>query len=65
MVIKEEKCWGGINQEFGINRRTVLYIKWINNKDLYSTGFHFSFSFIGEGNGNPFQCFCLENPRDG
>ena len=22
-------------------------------------------SCIGEGNGNPFQCFCLENPRDG
>ena len=21
--------------------------------------------FWGEGNGNPFQCFCLENPRDG
>ena len=20
---------------------------------------------IGEGNGNPLQCFCLENPRDG
>ena len=20
---------------------------------------------IGEGNGNPFQCSCLENPRDG
>ena len=19
---------------------------------------------IGEGNGNPLQCFCLENPRD-
>ena len=27
--------------------------------------FHFSLSFIGEGNGNPFQCSCLENPRDG
>ena len=27
--------------------------------------FHFSFSCIGEGNGNPFQCSCLENPRDG
>ena len=27
--------------------------------------FHFSFSCIGEGNGNPLQCFCLENPRDG
>ena len=25
--------------------------------------FHFSLSCIGEGNGNPFQCSCLENPR--
>ena len=27
--------------------------------------FHFSLSRIGEGNGNPFQFSCLENPRDG
>ena len=27
--------------------------------------FHFSRSCIGEGNGNPLQCSCLENPRDG
>ena len=27
--------------------------------------FHFSFSCIGEGNGNPLQWSCLENPRDG
>ena len=27
--------------------------------------FHFSLSCIGEGNGNPLQCACLENPRDG
>ena len=27
--------------------------------------FHFSLSLIGEGNGNPLQCSCLENPRDG
>ena len=27
--------------------------------------FNFSFSCIGEGNGNPLQCSCLENPRDG
>ena len=27
--------------------------------------FHFSFSYTGEGNGNPLQCSCLENPRDG
>ena len=27
--------------------------------------FHFSVSCIGEGNGNPLQCSCLEYPRDG
>ena len=27
--------------------------------------FHFSLSCIGEGNGNPLWCPCLENPRDG
>ena len=27
--------------------------------------FHISLSCIGEGNGNPLQCSCLENARDG
>ena len=27
--------------------------------------FHFSLSCIGEGNGNPLQCSCLENPGTG
>ena len=27
--------------------------------------FHFSLSCTGEGNGDPLQCSCLENPRDG
>ena len=37
MVTKEE-MWGGKNQEFEINRYTLLYIKQINNKGLlYST----------------------------
>jgi len=27
--------------------------------------FHFLLSCIGEGNGNPLQCSCLESPRDG
>ena len=27
--------------------------------------FHFPLSCIGEGNGSPLQCSCLENPRDG
>ena len=26
---------------------------------------YFQFSRSGEGNGNPLQCSCLENPRDG
>ena len=27
--------------------------------------FHFSLSYIGEGNVNSLQCSCMENPRDG
>ena len=27
--------------------------------------FHFSLSCTGDGNGNPLQCSCLENPRNG
>ena len=27
--------------------------------------FHFSLSYIGEGNGTPLQCSCLGNPMDG
>ena len=36
--------------------------------DLGRRGFHLAFpihSDIGEGNGNPLECSCLENPRDG
>ena len=36
--------------------------EWDTTKRLH---FHFSLSCIGEGNGNPLQCSCLENPRDG
>ena len=32
---------------------------------LHLLRFHFSLSCIGEANGNPLQCSCLENPRDG
>ena len=31
----------------------------------WASSFDFSLSCIGEGNGNPLQCSCLENPRDG
>ena len=30
----------------------------------WATSFHFSFSYTGEGNDNPLQCSCLDNPRD-
>ena len=36
---------------------------WTQLSDFTFT-FHFPFC-IGEGNGNPLQCSCLENPRDG
>ena len=31
----------------------------------FTFNFHFPLSCIGEGDGSPPQCFCLENPRDG
>ena len=47
MVNKGERGWGGINQEFGISRYKLLYIKQINNKVLlYSTGNYIQYSVI-------------------
>ena len=38
----------------------------LQSRGLLGVGhFHFSLSCIGEGNGSPLQCSCLENPRDG
>ena len=37
---------------------------WTRLSDFTFT-FHFHLSCIGEGNGNPLHCSCLENPRDG
>ena len=38
---------------------------WQSSWNWLSVHFHFSLSCIGEGNGNPLQCSCLENPREG
>ena len=48
-------------------RSLVGYSPWgLKESDLTKwLHFHFSLSCIGEGNGNPLQCSCLENPRDG
>ena len=43
-------------------------LQFMGRKELDTTErlhFHFSLSSIGVGNGNPLQCSCLENPRDG
>ena len=43
-----------------------MYINlFANNILAVRLPFHFSLSCIGEGNGNPLQCSCLGNPRDG
>ena len=36
--------------------------RWVGHN--WATDFHLSLSCIGEGNGNPLQCSCLENPKD-
>ena len=49
-------------------RRSLVVYSPRHHKKLDMTEwlyFHFSLSCIGEGNGNPLQCSCLENPRDG
>ena len=49
-------------------RRSLVGCSPWGRKELDKTGrlhFHFSLSCIGEGSGNPLQCSCLENPRDG
>ena len=48
-------------------RSLVVYSPWgLEGLDTAEwLQFHFSLSWIGEGNGNPLQCSCLENPRDG
>ena len=47
-------------------RRSLVGCSPWGHKELDTTEwvpFHFSLSCIGEGNGNPLQCSCLENPR--
>ena len=55
-----EMLWSGQSDDCEcLPHWTLIYIS------LVIILFHFSVSCIGEGNGNPLQCSCLENPRDG
>ena len=68
---KDEKCDKGLNYLQGTKsygRRSLVGCSPWGHKESDTTErlpFHFSLSCIGEGNGNPLQCSCLENPRDG
>ena len=47
MATRGEEWGGGIDWEFGIDMYTLLYLKWITNKDLlYSTGNSAQYSVI-------------------
>ena len=48
-------------------RSLIVWSPWVcEESDMTEwLHFHFSLSCVGEGNGNPLQCSCLENPRDG
>ena len=48
-------------------RSLVGYSPWGRHESVTTERlhFHFSLSHKGEGNGNPLQCSCQENPRDG
>ena len=49
-----------------IGRRSLVGCSpWGREESDTTEWLHFSLSCIGEGNGNPLQCSCLENPRDG
>ena len=63
---KGELCWDGLQALIKTLWET-LFLAW-GRYELDTTErlhFHFSLSRTGEGNGNPLQCSCLENPRDG
>ena len=56
-------CWGPIRWPVGLpGWLSGKESAWDTTEQLH---FHFSLSCVGEGNGNPLQCSCLENPRDG
>ena len=46
-------------------RNLVVCSPWGREESDTTERLHFSLSCIGEGNGNPLQSSCLENPRDG
>ena len=48
-----------------IKERIKKYLETNDSDTTERLHFHFPLSCLGEGNGNPLQCSCLENPMDG
>ena len=76
LVVTESQMSGHLRVGLGGRGRTAYketwgdsgvfnILWWYFHRCMYIYHFHFSLSRIGEGNGNPLQCSCLENPRDG
>ena len=53
-----------LNWKIHGQRNLVGCSPWGREETTERLHFHFLLSCIGEGNGNPLQCSCLENPRD-
>ena len=58
---RRQVWWSGKKELLREPKMIFIRKYFINHK----SDFCFSLSCIGEGNGNPLQCCCLENPRDG
>ena len=59
VVAKEEGIGGGMEWEFGVSRRKLLYIEWINNKVLlYSTENYIQYPMINH-NGKEYIKKCI------
>ena len=61
---RDRGAWWAAVYEVAYSRTRL---KWLSSSSSRSERLHvpFSLSCIGEGNGNPLQYSCLENPRDG
>ena len=67
-VLKRNPCAHKSKNKSLFSNEDDLFIGKMISKDGLSTErlhFHFSLSYIGEGNGTSLQYSCLENPRDG
>ena len=62
-LVMDREAWRAA--VYGVTKSWTRLNNWTDLTDTTERlHFYFSLSCIGEGNGNPLQCSCLENPRD-